>query len=133
MTYIPNHVADGHQLTNLVGILTKDVEELCRMVDICADVADMPGQRPEGTAERTGGGTSAGPSRPTEEIALNSARLLLQSEITTSTAYMIHAIAYVRGVTAALDRALSTWEGEAPAEHHGGHDDGRPDGAAENT
>lgn len=134
MTYSPNHVADGHQLSHLVYVLTQDVKDLCRLVDICSDVADMPGRRPDVVdAERTGSQATTGPSRPTEDIALNSARLLLQSEISTSTAYMIHAITYVRGVTAALDRALSTWEGESPDDNHGGHNDGRPDGAAGNV
>lgn len=55
-----------------------------------------------------------GPSRPTETIALDHARERLNAQKIYGVAYVAHAVACVRGVTAGLDRALSYWEGEDP-------------------
>ncbi|MFB7012938.1 MULTISPECIES: hypothetical protein [unclassified Streptomyces] len=52
-------------------------------------------------------------SRPTEDTALDEARQLVNDELATVSAHLISAAAYVKGSCAALDRALSVWEGKA--------------------
>ncbi|MFE6498145.1 hypothetical protein [Streptomyces sp. NPDC057748] len=52
-------------------------------------------------------------SRPTEDAALDEARQLVNAELTTASAHLVKAVAYVKGSVAALDRALSVWEGKA--------------------
>ncbi|WSC31826.1 hypothetical protein OG902_36835 [Streptomyces sp. NBC_01768] len=52
-------------------------------------------------------------SRPTEDAALDEARQLVNTELTTATTHLVKASAYIKGSVAALDRALSVWEGRA--------------------
>ena len=51
-----------------------------------------------------------GVTRPTEDIALDSARLGVREELRIAESHMIEAAARVVGVRAALDRALADWE-----------------------
>lgn len=132
VTYRPNHVADGHELARLADALLDDARALVRLVDVCRPALSLPGRRPtEDPEDETGRTASRGePPRPTEEAAVDTARLRMCAEFTTGAAHLVSALAYVRGVSAALDRALSHWEGEAPAVVRGGLHD-HPDGAAE--
>lgn len=133
MTYSPNHVADGHQLSHLVARLRDAVDELDRMVYVCADTLNLPGMTPLSDPDGTGRQATRGPSRPTEDTAMDPARIQMVAEHHIGTTYIIHAIAYVMGVTAALDRALSRWEGEAPPSSTHGGDIDHPNGAAEDA
>lgn len=134
MTYRPNHVADGEQLAHLADALLDDARALAQLIDVCRPALSLPGRRPvEDPEDETGRTATRGePPRPTEEVAVDTARLRMCAEFTIGAAHLVSALAYVRGVSAALDRALSHWEGEAPDVAHGGLHD-CPDGAAEHT
>lgn len=108
MTYSPIHVADGHRLAHLLDTLQRDLDELRQMVSIFEDAVTNAARRPTHEGRRS----TAGPSRPTEDTAMDDSRIALQDQMKTGTTYVTQAIAYVRGVTAAMDRALSRWEGE---------------------
>jgi hypothetical protein len=66
-------------------------------------------------ADGTGRQATRGPSRPTEDLVLDERRTALQDELKMGAAWVPRAIAMVRGVTASMDRALSSWEGESVA------------------
>ncbi|WP_435858644.1 DUF7169 domain-containing protein [Streptomyces varsoviensis] len=129
MTYSPHQFTADHYLRHLVTVLHKDVSELGRVLNICEDMIDTPGRRPSADPDGTGRLATRGPSRPTEEIALDEARQDVVAQHRTGITYITHAIAYVRGVRADLDRALSHWEGDEAPELHEGFD-GRTDGPA---
>lgn len=112
MTYSLDHVADDQRLTDRLDTLVREVDELRRLLDMCDAVSDMRGRRPAADPERAGRQATHGPSRPTEDLALDHARSLMKAQIPTGITYVTYAIAYVRGVNAAMDRALSVWEGE---------------------
>ncbi|MFJ3084431.1 hypothetical protein ACIPJG_32405 [Streptomyces halstedii] len=120
MTYSPKHVADGHHLTDLLDTLERDLISLRQMVAIYDDAVTMPGRRPDVDADGTGRRMTADPGRPTENIALDGARAALRAELNTGASQLAYAIAYVRGVTASMDRALLRWEGEEPVHITGG-------------
>lgn len=126
MTYSPDHSTDGQQLAQLMGTLTSDLAEMGQLLSVAQEIHLLPGRRPDVDPDETGRRATAGPSRPTEATALDEARLLVDHELKTGTAHLIQAIALVRGITAALDRAISWWEGE-PVAMDGGADDGRTD------
>ncbi|MFD9442110.1 hypothetical protein [Streptomyces sp. NPDC060001] len=112
MTYSPDHVADGQQMIALLNTLQRDLNELRQMVTAYGDAVTMPGRRPDVDADGTGRQATHGPSRPTEATALDERRAVLQRELNNGAAWLPHAIAMVRGVSASMDRALSSWEGE---------------------
>ncbi|WP_327379398.1 DUF7169 domain-containing protein [Streptomyces sp. NBC_01212] len=112
MTYSPIHVAEGQQLTDLVDTLERDLIELRQMVSVYDDAVTMPGRHPDVDPDGTGRRATKDPSRPTEIIALDGARAALREELNTGASHLVYAIAYVRGVTASMDRALLRWEGE---------------------
>lgn len=121
MTYSLDHVADGQRLAKLLDSLESDLSELRRMVAIYDEAVTMPGRRQPGVdADGTGRQATHGPSRPTERTALDEAREALQRELKSGATYIPYAIAYVRGVTASMDRALSSWEGEDDSTLTGG-------------
>ncbi|MGW1547473.1 DUF7169 domain-containing protein [Streptomyces sp. NPDC002346] len=140
MTYSPTHVAHGQHLTHLLDTLERDLIELRQMASIYDDAVTMPGRRPDVDPDGTGRKGTTDPSRPTENIALDSAREALRKQLETGISHTTYAIAYVRGATASMDRALAHWEGEEvhvpgvcsnartdrAALHSGA--DGRPDG-----
>jgi hypothetical protein len=116
VTYSPDHVADGQRLAQLLATLVSDVSDLSHMMSVCDEALTMPARRRVGVDEEgQGSPATSGPSRPTERIALDPARDRIKREQLNGTTYITHAIACVRGVTAALDRALAVWEGEEPA------------------
>ncbi|WP_456339952.1 DUF7169 domain-containing protein [Streptomyces scabiei] len=116
MTYSPDHVANGHRLTELIDTLERDLIELRHWVSVYGDAVTMPGRRRSGVdADGTGRQATHGPSRPTEATALNEQRLALQRELKNGAAWLPRAIAIVRGATASMDRALSRWEGDDTA------------------
>ncbi|GAA1064727.1 DUF7169 domain-containing protein [Streptomyces asiaticus] len=133
MTYSPNHATDGHQLSHLVTRLKDAVDELEQMVIACGDTLYLPSRRPHADPDGTGRQATREPSRPTEDTALDGARLRMHREHDIGTTYITHALAYVMGVTAALDRALSRWEGQAPLTNSYGGDIDHPDWAAEDA
>ncbi|WP_449768981.1 DUF7169 domain-containing protein [Kitasatospora fiedleri] len=101
-------------------------------------IADVRSVRPPADPDNTGRRASTGPGRPTEDTALDEGRLAVATEIRTAVQYMRVAAAHIRGCRAALDRALSAWEGEpwtreqdAAAEDEGAgcYGAGSPDGA----
>lgn len=126
MTYSPDHSTDGQQLAHLMGTLTSDLTEMRQLLSVAEEIHLLPGLRPDVDPDETGRRATSGPSRPTERAALDEARLLVDHELKTGTAHLIQAIALVRGTTAALDRAISRWEGE-PVTTDGGADDERTD------
>ncbi|BDM70562.1 hypothetical protein HEK616_40490 [Streptomyces nigrescens] len=119
MTYSPDHCTDATTLQLLADRLAADLAEMQRLMSICQEIQYTPGLRPDVDPDGTGRTATRGPGRPTEDIALNGARLRVQHELTTAQQHLTSVIALVRGVTAALDRALSQWEGEPPASHGG--------------
>ncbi|WP_455432580.1 DUF7169 domain-containing protein [Streptomyces sioyaensis] len=121
MTYSPDHGTDGQQLVRLLDFLTSDLAEMEQLLSVAEEIRLLPGCRPDVDPDETGRRATAGPSRPTEQAALDEARLLVAHELNTGTAHLIQAIALVRGTTAALDRAISRWEGE-PVTMDGGAD-----------
>ncbi|WP_459650224.1 DUF7169 domain-containing protein [Kitasatospora sp. Ki12] len=133
MTYSPTHVTPAQRVEDLAAALTRDLAEIPRLFELCDAVSDMRGRRPPADPDGTGRRASAGPGRPTEDTALDEARQLVTDEQRAAVQHMVKAAAYVKGVRAALDRALSAWEGE-PVESHDegaasadGHDAGDPD------
>ncbi|MGI5404178.1 DUF7169 domain-containing protein [Streptomyces sp. CA-135486] len=121
VTYSLDHVAEGQRLTQLLDSLERDLSELRQMVSIYDEAVTMPGRRQPGVdADGTGRQATHGPSRPTERTVLDESRAALQRELKNGATYLPYAIAYVRGITASMDRALSAWEGEddsAPGGH----------------
>lgn len=126
MTYILEHANEAHWLTKLLDTLEQDMSDLRQMVSVCGDALEMPGRRPDNDPERTGRQATHGPSRPTEDIALDEARALMRAQLKIGVTYVSHAVACVRGTTAGMDRALAVWEGEPL-----GGGDACTDGAAE--
>lgn len=112
MTYSPFHVADGQHLTALLDTLERDLIDLRQMVSIYDDAVTMPGRRPDVDPDGTGRKATTDASRPTENIALDSAREALRKQLEIGISHTTYAIAYVRGATASMDRALTHWEGE---------------------
>jgi hypothetical protein len=113
VTYSSEHAADGWHMTQLLDTLNADVDELRRMLIVYDDAVTMPGRLPDVDADGGGRQATHGPSRPTERTALDPARVALIAELKMGAQYLAAAIAYVRGVTASMDRSLSLWEGEA--------------------
>ncbi|WP_420707701.1 DUF7169 domain-containing protein [Streptomyces sp. ATexAB-D23] len=97
---------------NLLDTLDRDLIELRQMVSIYDDAVTMPGRRPDVDPDGTGRRMTADPSRPTENIALDSSRAELLEQLETGISYVTRALAYVRGATASMDRSLARWEGE---------------------
>ncbi|WP_456293865.1 DUF7169 domain-containing protein [Streptomyces lydicus] len=122
MTYSPDHCTDATALQLPADRLAADLAEMMRLLTICQEIQYMPGLRPDVDPDGTGRMATRGPGRPTEDAALNGARLRVVNELNTAQKHLTSVIALVRGVTAALDRALSDWEGEPPASHGGHHD-----------
>lgn len=127
MTYSPNHVADGQHLTDLLDTLERDLIDLRQMVSIYDDAVTMPGRSPDVDPDGIGRRATAGPSRPTENIALDGSRAELLEQLEIGISYTTYAMAYVRGATASMDRALARWEGEEVQEPGGCNE--RTDGA----
>ncbi|GGY88961.1 DUF7169 domain-containing protein [Streptomyces nitrosporeus] len=130
MTYSPFHVAEGQHLITLLDTLRRDLDELRHMVTVYDDAMTMPGRTPDVDPDGTGRRMTADPSRPTEIIALDGARAALKSELKNGATYVAHAIAYVRGTTASMDRALLRWEGVEGAGLITGGCHARTDGTA---
>lgn len=120
MTYSLDHVAERSRLAQLLTVLQKELKELRQMVNIYDDAMTMPGRRSDVDPDGTGRQATHGPSRPTELTALDPAREALVRELNNGATYIPYAIAYVRGVTASMDRALSKWEGEDQETAHSG-------------
>lgn len=114
MTYSPAHVTDDHRLSDLLGILDRDMSELRQMTAIYGDAMDLPGRRSEVDPDRTGRQATHGPSRPTEVLALDESRALMRTAAANGVARVVRAIALVRGSVAEMDRALQGWEGVGP-------------------
>ena len=91
--------------------MTEDLAEAARLVELCEAVSTLRGRRPAGAGARPAGGVP----RPTEDTALDEARLGVVNELRTAESHLLAASAYVKGVVAALDRALSGWEGRPGA------------------
>lgn len=115
MTYSLEHVDGTARLTELLNTLQHDVDELRHLVSVYDDAVTMAGRHPAADADGTGRQGTRGPSRPTEMIALDPHREGLHKELNIGAPYITYAIAYVRGVAASMDRALSVWEGEDSA------------------
>lgn len=126
MTYSLAHAADEH-LKALLDSLDQDMTELRKMVDVYGDVMDLRGRRPTADPDHTGRQATHGPSRPTEDTALDPARSVLTAAVGHGVTRVARAIALVRGTTAEMDRALGTWEGDTPTRARGVH--GRTGGA----
>ncbi|MGW1828874.1 DUF7169 domain-containing protein [Streptomyces tubercidicus] len=122
MTYSPDHCTDAQHLQLLADRLAADLAEMMQLLSVCQEIQYTPGLRPDVDPDGTGRMATRGPVRPTEDAALNGARLRVVHELTTATQHLTSVMALVRGVTAAMDRALSEWEGEPPAS--GGCDEG---------
>lgn len=131
MTYSLGHVKDDQRLTALLDTLVQDVSELRQMLIIYGDAMDLPGRRPDVDPDRTGRQATHGPSRPTEDTALDGSRALMKAAVESGVTRVARAVALVRGSTAEMDRALITWEGGAPSGFRGTH--GCTGGAAEHT
>lgn len=110
MTYSPLTESSTLQPSHLAHKLITEASHLEQLLLMCDDVKDMRGLRSSGPS---GGRPSGGVSRPTEDAALDEARQLVNHELATATAHLVNAVAYVKGSVAALDRALSVWEGRA--------------------
>ena len=128
MTYSFEHATEADHLMARLDMLDRAMSELRQMIAIYGDAMDLPGRRPAVDPERTGRQATHGPSRPTEDAALDEARTLMKAEQHQGTTYVTHAIACVRGATAGMDRALAFWEGEPQG---GGNERACTDGAAE--
>ncbi|WP_437109707.1 DUF7169 domain-containing protein [Streptomyces scopuliridis] len=120
VTYSSEHVAYGQRLTQYLDTLQRDLNELRQMVSVLDDALTVPGRHPGADGDGAGRQATHGPSRPTERLALDQARECLQRELNNGASYIRYAIAYVRGVTASMDRSLSQWEGEDSALDSGG-------------
>ncbi|OSC76479.1 hypothetical protein B5180_01610 [Streptomyces sp. BF-3] len=101
-------------MTTLVDGIRSDLAEMDRLLNIYDDAVTMPGRTPDVDADGTGRKADSGPSRPTERAALDEARTALQHELKTGIEHLTRARAYVLGTIAAMDRALTFWEGEEP-------------------
>lgn len=112
MTYSLEQIADGQRMTQVLARLQADLDALRHMLTVYEDAVTMPGRRPDVDADGTGRRGTSGPSRPTERTALDHDRVALQQQLKTGADHIVYATAYVRGVTASMDRALSRWEGE---------------------
>ncbi|GGX26658.1 DUF7169 domain-containing protein [Streptomyces chryseus] len=120
MTYSSDLVAHGQHFDQLLDTLQRDLDELRRMASVYDDATTMPGRRPDVDADGTGRQAQHGPSRPTERMALDVGREALQRELKNGVRHVSSAIAFVRGVTASMDRALIFWEGEDEVHIPGG-------------
>lgn len=111
VTYSPDHVSDdGRHLATLIATLRDDLAELDQMVRAVEDAMHVPGATPGSTTDGPRQATH-GPARPTERLALDESREALRAQLHAGSHHLPYAIAYVRGITASLDRALSQWEG----------------------
>lgn len=118
VTYCRDHA--GQRLSQLVTQLYAELAELRQMCAAYDDAVTARSRRPGAAPDETGRSATSGPSRPTEDIALDDHRQALTDELQIGAALLPTALACVRGVTASMDRALARWEGEEPAEHGGG-------------
>lgn len=109
MTYSQPTEFSSLQPSQVLRKLIADAHQLDRLLQMCDDVKDLRGLRSSGSS---GGRSSGGVSRPTEDTALDEARQLVNAELVTAGAHLVNASAYVLGSCAALDRALSIWEGK---------------------
>ncbi|MEU8840278.1 hypothetical protein AB0D97_14255 [Streptomyces roseus] len=111
VTYSSEH-ASGQRLSQLISRLQEAADELRQMSAAYDDALTARGRFPTAGQDETGRSATRGPSRPTEDIALDAARQALTEELKIGAEYLPTAIAYVLGVTASMDRALARWEGE---------------------
>ncbi|MEV6684412.1 hypothetical protein AB0N28_03550 [Streptomyces sp. NPDC051130] len=111
VTYRFDHASE-HQLSQLIERLQEALDELRQMSAAYSDATTARSRNPRSAPDETGRSATRGPSRPTEDIALDDARQALHDELKIGARYLPAAIAYVLGVTASMDRALSRWEGE---------------------
>lgn len=132
MTYSPGHTAGAQRVIDLLDTLEQDMSELRQLVIICGDVMDLPGRGPAADPDNTGRQATHGPSRPTEDTALDPGRALLREAVERGVTRVARSVALVRGTTAEIDRAFGTWEGELPAGLRGNHD-GCTSGSAEHS
>lgn len=112
VTYLDDHASE-HPLSQLISRLQDAVDELRQMSAAYDDATTARSRNPRAAPDETGRSATRGPSRPTEDIALDDARQALHNELKIGASYLPAAIAYVLGVTASMDRALARWEGEA--------------------
>nr|WSW58455.1 hypothetical protein OG513_07600 [Streptomyces sp. NBC_00998] len=112
VTYRSEHASE-HQLSQLINRLQEAVDELRQMTAAYEDATTARSRNPRAAPDETGRSATRGPSRPTEDIALDDARQALHDELKIGAAYLPAAIAYVLGVTASMDRTLARWEGES--------------------
>lgn len=122
MTYSLEHAPDGQRLNDLLDTLIDDVSELRHLLTIYGDAMDLPGRRPPADPDRTGRQATNGPSRPTEDTALDGARASMWTAVEHGVTRVARATALVRGTTAEMDRALGEWEGEPAYELRGVHE-----------
>jgi hypothetical protein len=111
VTYGFDHASEQH-LSQLIGRLQSALDELRQMAAAYEDATTARSRNPRAAPDETGRSATRGPSRPTEDIALDDARQALHDELKIGAQYLPFAIAYVLGVTASMDRALCRWEGE---------------------
>lgn len=131
MTYSPAHAKDGQRLTALLDTLVQDMTELRQMLLIYGDAMDLPGRRPDADPDRTGRQATHGPSRPTEDTALDEDRALMKAAVAHGVTRVAQATALVRGTTAEMDRALQGWEGNEDPQGSMGSVHGCTDGASD--
>lgn len=117
MTYSPAITTEETHLYDLIDALDRAVSDLRRMMSIYDDALTMPGRTPDVDPDGTGRRATSGPSRPTERTALDDDRTRLAAQVKNGIPHIASATAHVRGVVAAMDRALAVWEGE---EHEAG-------------
>lgn len=120
MTYSLGHAPDGQRLNDLLDTLLDDVSECRRLLVIYGDAMDLPGRRPAADPDRTGRQATHGPSRPTEDIALDGARASMWTAVERGVTRVARATALVRGTSAEMDRALGEWEGDMAVRTQGG-------------
>ncbi|WP_420716358.1 DUF7169 domain-containing protein [Streptomyces sp. H27-H1] len=111
VTYGFDHTS-GHPLSQLINRLQRAVDELRQLTAAYDDAKTARSRNPRAAPDETGRSATRGPSRPTEDIALDSARQALHDELKIGAPYLAAATAYVLGVTASMDRALARWEGD---------------------
>jgi len=104
-------------MVGFLDALEQCVSEIRQFVTAYGDAVTMPGRVPDVDADGTGRQATHGINRPTEAVALDERRLALHAELKNGVEQLPYAVAYVRGVSASMDRALAHWEGEdaAPA------------------